>query len=195
MAIVPTINTTRLTNVSMQGTPITHDRHLGNTSWRERAFKTVKRLHTHAKKRNDNRKQTSLLTLLLSLNENAVKFFGHGAGTSSPSVQQSLQRSALPRLVLAGQAGAATRRVHSTRLSLTEGARHAAAAAGIPHPLRAVLRQRLAQKQRPGVARLASDHRPHGAGEPNERSQCGGDTKHAGTGHSADLSWSQRDGV
>lgn len=162
---------------------------------RARLQNRQKTAHTHAQRRNNNRKQASLLTLLLSLNENAVKFFGHGAGTYSPSLQQSLQRSAFPRLVLAGQAGAATRRVHSTRLSLTEGARRAAAAAGLPHPLRAVLRQRLAQQQRPGIARLASDHRSHGAGEPNERSQCGGDTKHAGTGHSADLSWSQRDSV
>lgn len=118
--------------------------------------------------------------------ENAVEFFGRGTGAHSPSLQQSLQGSALPRLGQAGQDGAAARRVHSTRLSLDEGARHAAAAAGLPHPLRAVLRQGLALQERPGVARLAADHRPHGADEPGERSQHGGETKHTETGHSAD---------
>lgn len=125
-------------------------------------------------------------TLFLRRYQNAVELFGRGAGADSPSLQQGLQGSALPRLVLAGQAGAAARRVHSTRLPLLEGARHAAAAARLPHPFCAVLRQRLALEKRPGVARLASDNRPHGGAESGERSQRGGETKHTETGHSAD---------
>ena len=117
--------------------------------------------------------------------KNVVEFFGRGAGAHSPSLQQSLQGSALPRLGLAGQAGATARRVHSTRLSFTESARHAAAAAGLPQPLRAVLGQRRALQERPGFARLTADHRPHRSGQPGERSQSGGQTKHADTGHSA----------
>ena len=72
--------------------------------------------------------------------QNAAELSSCRAGAHSATLQQSLERPALPRLVLAGQAGAAASGVHSTRLSLAEGARHAAAAAGLPHPLHAVFR-------------------------------------------------------
>lgn len=108
------------------------------------------------------------------------------AGAYPSSLQQSLQRTVLPGLMLAGQAGAAARSVHSTSLSFAEGARHAAAAARLPQALRAVLRQRFALLQRSGVARFTSDHRPHRTGEPGERSQRDGETKRAETGHYSD---------
>lgn len=122
-------------------------------------------------------------TLFSRRHENAVEFFGRGAGAQPSSLQQSLQGSALSGLVLAGQAGAAARRVHSARLSLAECARHAAAAARLPQDLRAVFGQRLALEQRAVVARLAPDHRSHRTGQPRERSQRGGHTEHAETGH------------
>lgn len=125
----------------------------------------------------------TLPTWFLRRHENAVELSGCGAGAHPSSLQQSLQGPALPGLVSAGQVGAAARRVHSARVALAEGARHAAAAAGLPHHLRAVLRQRLALEQRAGVARLTSDHRPHGAGEPGERSQRDGETERAESGH------------
>lgn len=131
-------------------------------------------------------KRITRLTLFVSRYQDTVELFGCSNGAHSPSLQQSLQGTDLPRLVLAGQAGATTRGVHSTRLSLTESARHAAAAAGLPHPLPAVLRQWLALQESPGVALLATHHRPHGAGEPGEGSQRGGQTKHTESGHSAD---------
>lgn len=125
-------------------------------------------------------------TCFLRRHEEALEFCGRGAGTHPPSFQQSEQGSAVPRQRLAGQAGAAARRVHSTRLPLSEGARHAAAAAGLPHPLRAVLGRRLALQQRAGVARLTPDHRSHRSGEARERGQRGGKAQHAKTGHCGD---------
>lgn len=125
-----------------------------------------------------------LPTFFLRWHENAVQFFG--TRTHSPSLQESLQGSALPGLVPTGQAGAAAPRVHSTRLSLSEGARHAAAAAGLLHPLHTVFRQRLALQERAGVARLTSNHGAHSAGEPGECSQRGNQTKHTDIGHSTD---------
>lgn len=187
--ISPTINTRHLIGVSMRRELPRPSQHRATPPEVRESACHSQHITTHRKKTAISlpaHMKTALFTLFLRRYENAVEFFGRGAGAHSPSLQQSLQWPALPRLVLAGQAGATARRVHSTRLSLAEGARHAAAAAGLPHPLRAVLRQWLAQQERPGVARLAADHRPHRAGEPDERSQRRGETKHTETGHSAD---------
>lgn len=127
-----------------------------------------------------------LPTLFLHGYQNAAELFRCGVGANPSSLQQGLQWSPLSGLVLAGQTGAAAPGVHSTRLALGKGACHAAATAGLPHSLGAVFWQRLALHERPGVTRLASDHRPHGLGEPGECSQHSSETKHAETGHSAD---------
>lgn len=145
-----------------------------------------KHAHTGNKVSENHLKKERLPTFFLRWHENAVQFFGRGTRTHSPSLQESLQGSALPGLVPTGQAGAAAPRVHSTRLSLSEGARHAAAAAGLLHPLHTVFRQRLALQERAGVARLTSNHGAHSAGEPGECSQRGNQTKHTDIGHSTD---------
>lgn len=139
--------------------------------------------------------KASFCTCFLRRHQEALELGGRGAGAHPPSFQKSEQGSALPGQRLAGQAGATARRVHSTRLSVGEGARHAAAAAGLPHALRAVLGRRLALQQCAGVARLTPDHRSHRGGEAGERGQRGGQAQHAKTGHYGGLSRSQRDSM
>lgn len=104
----------------------------------------------------------------------------------APSLQQRLQRFALPRALLTAQPGAAAPRVHSARLALAERARHAASAARLPYALGAVPGQRLAQHQRSVVARLAANHGADAFSQPGECCEQGGQAERAQSRHGAE---------
>lgn len=106
--------------------------------------------------------------------------------THAPSLQQSLQRFALPGAVLTAQPGTAAPRVDSARLALSQRASHAAPAARLLYRLGAVLRQRFAQHHRPVVARLASDHRADAFSQPGECCEQRGQAERTQSRHGAE---------
>jgi len=126
------------------------------------------------------------LALTVSMRWIAALLFVRCLRTHAPSLQQSLQRFALPGAMLTAQPGTAAPRVHSARLALSQRASHAAPAARLLYRLGAVPRQRFAQHHRPVVARLASDHRADAFSQPGECCEQRGQAERTQSRHGAE---------
>lgn len=106
--------------------------------------------------------------------------------THAPSLQQSLQRFALPGAMLTAQPGSTAPCVHSARLTLGLRASHAAPAARLFYRLGAVPGQRFTQHHRPVVAWLTTDHWADACSLPGESCKQRGQAERTQSRHGAE---------
>lgn len=122
----------------------------------------------------------------MSVRWTAALLFVRCFRTHAPSLQQSLQRFALPGAMLTAQPGTAAPCVHSARLALGQRTSQAAPATGLLHRLVAIPGQRFAQHHRPVVAWLAADHRADAFSQPRECCEERGQAERTQSRHGAE---------
>lgn len=106
--------------------------------------------------------------------------------THAPTLQQSLQRFALPGAMLTAQPVTAAPCIHSARLALGQRASHAAPAARFLYRLGAVPGQRFTQHHRHFVAWLAADHWADACSQPGECCEQRGQAERTQSRHGAE---------